>query len=523
MNLVLCPSRGGSPVCRADELYLHSPYAPEREAERFIERMLGDRAPTAIVLIAPCLDYLSPLLRARFPGATIAALQPDAFFRDKEMGGEDAIWYPDSALSLADFLDRAIDEDAVSGLAVLEWQPGVQAFPEAAARFREALRFSLDRLTGSAATIKAFGRRWVANACRSFLLVERIAAPFELSCPVVLAAAGPSLGASLAALAPYRRRFALLAVSSALAACRAAGMEPDLVVATDGGFWSRVHLYPLARRPALLAAPLTALPSAQLWRGLPLLLLDQRSFAESALLPALGEALGLPPHGTVAGSGLRLAARLSSGPIVAAGLDLAARGEQEHASPHAFDGILAAAEKRLAPRSSSSYARMLETAPLPTRSGAWRRSRSLASYAEALGCDAADYPGRLFRLDPSPVEIAGFAAVGDAELPGILGRVEAEIGQVPSRPAPELGARRATLRVILERWRREAQEGAAFLAAGRVPESPSLREMFRFLDLPDWAAARRASLSVGDPRPAARDLARWTERWLGELERSLLG
>ncbi len=523
MNLVLCPSRDGSPVCRADELYLHSPYAPQREAERFVEHRLGERSPTAFVLISPCLDYVSPRLRARFPRATIVALQPDTFFRGKELGGQDAIWYPDSALSLAAFLDQAIDDDVVSGLAVLEWPAGIQAFPEAAARFREALRFALDRVTASAATVKAFGRRWLANACRAFLLVERIAIPFGLDGPVVLAAAGPSLGASLAALSPYRGRFALVAVSSALAACRAARMEPDLVIATDGGFWSRAHLYPLAARPALLAAPLTALPSSQLWRELPLLLLDQRSFAESALLPSLGESLGLPPHGTVAGSGLHLAARLSSGPILAAGLDLAVHGGREHASPHAFDEVLAAAENRLSPAATASFARLRETAPLPTRSETWRRSRSLASYAEALGCDAADYPGRLFRLNPSPVEIAGFAEVGDAELPAILGRSAVETASAAWRAAPELGRRRAILGEVLSRWRREAEEGAALLAAGRIPESASLREVYRFLDLPDWAAARRAGLSGQDPRPSARNLAERTARCLADIERSLLG
>ncbi|MGO8694239.1 MAG: 6-hydroxymethylpterin diphosphokinase MptE-like protein [Rectinemataceae bacterium] len=523
MDLALASSRGGSPVCRADGLYLHSPYAPEREAERFIESRIGGRSPTAIVLLAPCLDYLSPRLRARFPGAAIIALQPHPFFRGKEMGGHDAAWYPDSSIALANFLERSVDEDALAGLAVLEWPPGARAFPESVARFREALRSVLDRLAGSAATLRTFGRRWFANACRSYLLIERIAIPPFFAGPIVLAAAGPSLGSSLRALAPYRGGFTLIAVSSALTACRAAGTEPDLVIATDGGFWSRGHLYPLARRSCLLAAPLTALPSSQLWQELPIVLLDQQSFVESELLPLLGESLRLPSHGTVAGSALLLAARLSQGPIIAAGLDLAVRGEREHASPHAFDVLLSAGAGRLAPCSTASYARILDSAPHPTRSDEWRSSRSLESYADALGFDAHAFPGRLFRLDPSPVELSGFVPIGVSDLPGLLSRVQERIGPVATSAAPPIGRRHAHLRRAFARWKRAAKEGAALLASGEIPRDPFLRELYRFFDLPDWAAAGRASIAGTDPAGAARVLGERTYGSLAEIERRLLG
>jgi hypothetical protein len=523
MNLALQSSRGGSPVCRADELYLHSPYEPEREAERFIESRIGERKPTTIVLLAPCLDYLSPSLRKKFPRAAIVALQAHTFFRGKERGGHDEAWYPDSSLSLADFLDRSIDEDAVSGLAVLEWPPGAQAFPESLSRFREALRSALDRLTGSAATVKAFGKVWFANACRSFLLVERVATLPASGGPVVLAAAGPSLGSSLRTLAPYRGCFTLIAVSSALTACREAGLEPDLVVATDGGFWSRSHLYPLVRRPCLLAAPLTALPSSQLWRELPIVLLDQLSFVESELLPFLGESLRLPSHGTVTGSALRLAALLSPDLIIAAGLDLAVKGEREHASPHAFDALLRAKAGRESPSSTVSYSRILESAPLATKSDDWRTSRSLLSYADALGFDARAFPGRLFRLGASPVELEGFVPIEGSDLAGLLPPAGTKIGPVETRPAPPLERRRARLAQAFAQWRREAREGAALLAAGEIPRNPSLRELYRFFDLPDWAAARRASIAGVDPEIAARALGERSDRSLAEIERRLLG
>ena len=523
MDLVLAPSRAGPLFCRAGSLYLHSPYEPEREAERWLETQIGAKVPLFIVLLGPCLNYLTPLLRARYPRAAIVSLQPDPFFRGKELARCDATWYPDSPMPLAAFLDTAIGEDAAAGLSIMEWPPAARAFPEMLADLREALRSSLERLAGSAATVKSFGKRWFANACRSFLLVERLREAPAFASPIVVAAAGPSLGASLRTLRPYRDRFALIAVASALAACGAAGLEPDLVVSTDGGFWSRSHLYPLALHGLPLAAPLTALPSSRLWAELDILLLNQGSFVERELLPSLGGGLRLPPHGTVTGSALRLAAERSAGPIIFAGLDLAIEGEREHSSPHAFDPILAEASGRLSPLAALSFARALEVAPHALKVGAWRASRNLATYAGALVEDARSLAGRLFRLSPSPVELPGFVSVDESTLPSLLANATRHSSAARSRNAPPADLRRSRLGEALAGWRKSAREAAFALAEGAPPADNDLRELYRSFDLPDWAAARRASIAGSDPRPAAKELARRTDEALADIERRLLG
>jgi hypothetical protein len=511
-------SRNGSPTCSVGGIYVHSRYDPEREALRFAEKEIGAASPSHVVLLGPCLHYLALAVRSILPGARIVALQYSAFFADTAGKEADAVWHPGMPRGLEAFLDSSLDEDAIAGVAVLEWEPASRAFPSEAQAARGAVRDSLDRLASSAATVKSAGRRWIANACASFLLVERAWAPERSTLPVLVVAAGPSLEASLAGLSPWKGSFLTVAVSSALAACRYAGLEPDLVVSTDGGYWSRLHLFPLAARALPLASPLTALPSAAIYRDSGLLLLDQRTFAESQLLPELCPALPIAPHGTVSGTAIRLAARLSEGALIVAGLDLASRGDLDHARPHGFDAVAAKSVSRTAPLEASIWERNLASIPLPQTP--WKSSRSLAAYAGALSLDSSPLAGRLFRLGASPVPLRGFCEIGLEKLGGLLSRSAAPpILRLRDLPLPKPRSREPILARKLASWRELAGRATEELGKGSLPSSQLVAELLRSIDIVDYAAARRAVLSGGDPRSGARDLAIRCDDFLSNLQR----
>jgi Protein of unknown function DUF115. len=545
MRLLFDKAQSGGQSCAADGLRLHSAYDPEREAERFVASSLGGGRPSHLIVLGPCLDYITPLVRKAFPRARIAVVQYTDAFEGRSRGSPDASWSPASVTSLDAFLDANVDEDAISGVQLLEWEPASRAFPEVSEKAKRAVRASLDRLTSSAATVKASGRSWIANACASFLLAERLAVPRPTSKPLLLAAAGPSLGESLAALgesfgrsgAQWRASFVVVAVSSALATCRAFGIEPDVVVATDGGYWSRLHLYPLIsrrdearERGTALATPLTALPSSSIYREARLLVLDQGSFVESELLPLLGPrplALRLPPHGTVSGSALKLASLLSSGPIAVAGLDLAACGEREHSRPHGFDAFLGQGVSRNAPLETKLWSRRSDSAKIELETSPWRSSRALMAYASALEMDARALPGRLFRIGPEPVPLSGFRSIDSEDFARLALRASGPgdgnsslFAEAALAPATE---RESRLRCRIASWRALAADASRALASGELPDDGAggtlVCELLRSIDIVDYAAARRAALSGGDPRPAAAELASAAELFLGGLER----
>ena len=531
MDIAVSPSRSGAPTCFARGVWLHSRYEPEREALRFAESRIGSSRPTHVILLGPCLDYLTPALRTILPGARLVSLQYSPLFEAQAVGRPDACWSPDSPVGVAAFLDAALDEDAISGVAVLEWEPAARAFPEEARLAREAVSSSLDRLASSTATVKASGKRWIANACASFLLADHALEARPTEAPILVAAAGPSLRGSLLGIAGSQKSFITLAVSSALSACRSAGIEPDLVVSTDGGYWSRLHVYPMAdsKGTGALAAPLSALPSASIYGRAGMLFLDQGSFAESELLPGLaaGRRAGfsLPPHGTVSGTAIQLASRLTTGPIIAAGLDLASYGEREHASPHGFDAVALARASRLSPCEGALCSRALEAYPIELEAP-WRSSRSLSAYASALAIDAqaicarAGGARRLFRLEPSPVELPFFSPLDASGFAELLASFPFEGDSFLERsPLQTRAARESFLAERLASWRKLASEAAEGLARGLLPGSPLVSELLRSMDIVDYAAARRALLSGGNPAPAARELARRSEAFLSALHR----
>jgi len=523
MELVFQASRSGLPCCRIGSTSLHSSYDPEREADRYLDGAVAARTPSCFILSGPCIDYLSRAIRRRFGEALVISIQHDVRFHDCPVQvsagrGADAVWYPGQALSREAFLEACLPEDALGGVAFLEWPPATRAYPAEAELTREAVKSVLDRLASSNATLKTYGRLWIRNACRNVLLIDSplLAAPGPVTRkPIVVAAAGPSLVEALEALRPFRERFFLLAVSSALLACRAAGFEPDLVVASDGGYWSRLHLYPLAARGAGLAMPLTASPLPAVPSSTPFLVLVQGNFPEPELAPIAGGGLPLPGHGTVSGTALHLAARLSSGPLVVAGMDLASRDIVSHAWPHGFDTVTREAQTRLMPLEGLAYGREAPLSPLALPERPWRTSRSLSIYAAALEQEALlpPFAGRLLRIAPSPVALAGYAPLEAAR--GAVGAFFAglsvphdETRGLSLRPgkALPLPERKDALLRRIDDWKTLASAATAELAAGALPRSERAAEFLKAVDLPWWAAACRAVVSGRDAGQAAHEL-----------------
>ena len=318
------------------------------------------------------------------------------------------------------------------------------------------------------------------------------------------------------------------AVSSALLTCRTFGLEPDLVIATDGGYFSRLHLYPLETAPAALAMPLTTLPSASLLGKLGCLILTQGNFPEPELARLLGGGLALPGHGTVSGTALHLASRLGSGPIAVAGMDLANFGDLSHARPHGFDTLTRDCQSRLLPLEGLVHSREAPGAALSLPERPWRSSRSLAIYASALSSEAAlpQFAGRLWRAVPSPVRLEGYRLLDAASIGSFLS--PAPDREKKTRPFLEESkiepreVRREGLGAGFEGWRVLAGEATSEFLAGRLPSDERAKELLRSIDLPWWAAACRATGAGQGVRDAAEALRREALGFIDMLEERLL-
>ncbi len=508
----------GEEYAKVGALYLHSAYEPAREAERFLSSEVSSETPSTVIVVGEALGYLTRAVASRFPLARIVVIYfHDAFHRGAQRPDS---WHPGAGCGIEEFLDRSLDELDLRGLKVLRWAPSARAFPELSGRVDVALAQLLRERGGSLATASAFGARWIANALANRLSIPSycpLGALRRLAAgrPIVIAASGPSLLLATALLRENREGAWILALASSVPALLAADIVPDLVVTTDPGFWASSHLAELRRAPGgiPLAMPLSAARGA--W-GLkaPVLALRHETFFESDILSAAPDraivAYPLPQTGTVAATAIDLALALSDGPLVFAGLDLAYEDILDHARPHAFDPLWRDRTGRLDPEYGRLFCRAVEGSNrLPSRPGSERPRQpfALRTYAGWIERRARSLAGRLYRLNPSAVDLPGIPGIEGAELGRLLRGSGLRRVAEPLRAEPASIGRETErkLDALLGSWRRElaAERDAVARGAPRpyldlAPGSGSrLGELLYYLDTRGLAETRGRLRSEG--------------------------
>mgnify|MGYP006273470813 CR=1 FL=1 len=357
-------SRSGAPTVRVDGIFLHSGYDPRREAHRQLTTLnLTERSPRTVVVIGEGIPYLSEAIAAQFPEISVFAAilgEPSLDFDVPQIDLTDP-----PAGGLRGWLrNRVVPLDAAA-LELVPWEAGRRLAPELVAQAeREALEV-VQNASAEIATIGSFGRRWLANALRSAILVDdRWEIPYP-GMTATLATSGPSLEQLLPA---GRSGFPgmLTSTSSAWFTLTQFDITPEMVVHTDGGYWAtrylqsahayRDHLAPVVAMPAHAAVPVSLLRSAHRHRF---------GFLSTGWL---GEALHVdqtewrrvPDAPTVTATALQLLHGLRpTGRIYVAGLDLMSRGVVGHARPHPNDRVIATAAHRLRPEISIRAERTL--------------------------------------------------------------------------------------------------------------------------------------------------------------------
>ena len=378
MSERIATSRSGAPTAFRGAIALHSAYDPVAEADRYAAALAIQEKTTILILIEPALGYLTGALRRRFPGRRLIAVHCSSFYDPATLvETADAEWRPGQDTDSNAFLETQIKDWEAARTQVIEWRPAIAAYGEAAAEAFRAVSTFLRRCSANDDTNRAFGRRWLRNALRNAGTAERELAPEPGDAPVVVArglvarhpgagaapgagpAAGPSLERHAESIAAARRegRCTVIAVSSAAEALLAAGIPPDLAVASDGGGWATFHLFSAARSTLPLAATLTAQVPSALFTG-PILAIADGSAWQSLLLSSFGRSfLVAPQRGTVTATAIDLALAITSGPVYVAGLDLANQGLRTHARPYALDRFREDAASRFVPAYGAAYER----------------------------------------------------------------------------------------------------------------------------------------------------------------------
>lgn len=372
----------GLPSASAGDIRIHSRYDPVREAGRFLDSQeVSAGFGGVIILIGAGLGYLDAALRKQAPDCRIIAIHLDselygARINTGDDGGAIARWHPGSPEDIGRFLHDKLSEFEIPGLKVIEWPASVSARPSVSDLARESTASLIRLYSGNISATAAFGRHWIRNLLRNFIGLDHVVEVTSVEAPVVIAASGPSLEEALPSLSRYRSRYRLWSLPSSLPALGSAGVEPDMILSTDAGFWARLHTrYFPPHIP--VAMPLSSVPTA----GNPVIPILMDIPGEKELLADRSwSGLGLSEAGTVAATALEAWKVLGRGPLALVGLDLAWTDLRAHARPHGFDGWLESRRNRTCPPLTSAWERALAQAPY--RDGPRRWGPSLQTYAD---------------------------------------------------------------------------------------------------------------------------------------------
>jgi Protein of unknown function DUF115 len=530
----LFTARSGAPSVKVDGVAMHSPYDPTREAARFVQESLGDEKPSTVIVLGECIGHIVRAVQLLKPGTTLlAAVYSPAMAQAAPVEGV-PVWHPGAPGAFSDFLRSNLGELQIEGLRVVEWPPAARAFPAVSRAVNEAVRQVVQELNGSFVTTVASGRRWLRNSLANFVHVETVVA--GRLCPpgrvILVAAPGPSLEEAAPLIAEVRSRVELWALPSSCPFLRVHGLAPDLVIMTDPGFYSLHHLE-FAPPPCPLAMPLSAargtwgLP----WGGprgtaVPVFFLGQPVVFETSLLDAAGiSAPMLPPHGTVAATAIELALSSTSGAVIAAGLDMSSRDLLAHARPNAFDNLLMLQASRVQPHASLLFHRAAMTGAVPDgRAAGWRVSPALRTYAGWFNAGVPGAGGRLYRLLPTAVALAGMNPLDGTGLERLTrdarDREESPRGRrlEPVHAYPRIAERKRLASRVLGEWAEEIRSVRA-----RGADAADLARFSRVLEFSHLLAPRRLVDALKKTRDgnraAARDATRdLLEECLGVIE-----
>jgi len=360
---------------------LHSRYNPQGEAERYVDSLSLNEKIRFFILIEPGLGYIVAPLKRKAPQAKVIALHAEKPSQIPAVQA-DSQWYPETGVSVQEFLEAEIPDSQAFEIRLLEWRPALNVYGHLYRALVEEAAAFIKRSDANARTTKAFGSKWFKNFFKNLSIIKTVISPVnpvnnnlsmdnlstdnlsKVSLSLLVTGAGPGLEDAI----PIIKNVVpgglfILASSSSIAALEANDLTPDLAISTDGSNWARLHLFNSLRSNSekketcpLAAAMTAALPSQ--CGSLPVLVISDGSLWQTLILRELKiPFIALPQRGTVTAAALDLAFALTGGQIYIAGMDLENRDMRSHARPYSFDILIEEKASRANPAYSQAYKR----------------------------------------------------------------------------------------------------------------------------------------------------------------------
>lgn len=353
MQIEFETARDGNKTCKINSVFIHSKYSPVTEAQRFADSQQISFKADFVFIIEPCLSYCALPLRNRFPSAKLIAIRFCEEFKESDILF-DEVYYAtekEKRISSGEYFFSKYGEESFSYSLFTAWEPAAKVFHDETIEVLHSLKEALAKAHSVLATRNFFEKKWLKNSIRNISLSNKlISFSKKGTCPAVICASGPSLKEVIPFLQKQHDIF-IIALSSAVSPLLKNGITPDICFSTDGGFWAKFHLNGIQRNRKLkLVLGLEGETNKSVCRENELLLLDYGD----CLLSSFLKENGFPSFhglrcGTVSGTALAFAEKITSGPVYFAGLDLSTAKGFQHTQPNELEIRNSASDSRVHP------------------------------------------------------------------------------------------------------------------------------------------------------------------------------
>ncbi|MGL4987236.1 MAG: 6-hydroxymethylpterin diphosphokinase MptE-like protein [Treponemataceae bacterium] len=388
MDIQFFSTKNNLTTCSANNFFFHSKYDPVKEAKRFVDSVQADFDVHAVVVTGPALSYCTDFLRQRFPDALLIAVEYCGSFLHIKQHWDYYFECQNDFETIATKILFLIGEEKISQTLFLSWQPSENIFPDEFKSLWLSLKTMIHRSMDILATNIYFNKRWLFNTYKFFLSLENIAVPQKTHLPILIVASGQTLAQSLSHIKKHENSFFIITVSSAVNVLLQNNIEPDMVIATDGGFWASYHLAPLLSIKNSIPVALSpeAFVPSKIYKKHQIVLLNYEDGLSSVFFQALQlPCLRAKRNGTVVGTAIQLAFDLTSQDIYCCGLDLSNEKGFSHCQPNMLEKNNAMLDYCLKPLSSRLFKANCSVAALDI-------------YAAWFDCQSAEFKKRIIRI-----------------------------------------------------------------------------------------------------------------------------
>ena len=253
MDITFQKAKNGETTALIGNLYLHSAYNPQREAERFVDNLQNPFCPKIVIITEPGIAYVKNYLRKKFPESKIGLIRYIRGFEEYNKGFDFVINYFENSNNFDNFLLQFFGEEALLETFFCKWEVSSKIFPEIDIKVWHSIKNALENAKTLLITRQYFEKKWLTN---TFNFIRYLKNPLllksNINFPLLIIASGSSLRAFLPIIKQNQSKFFIIVLSSAIKVCIDNGIKADLALSTDGGYWAGQHLKSLYKNTLVL-------------------------------------------------------------------------------------------------------------------------------------------------------------------------------------------------------------------------------------------------------------------------------